>query len=928
MVFLSRASILVVAMSASLCGCDRGADSASEIARARSDFDKRDYPSASVGLRALLQREPNSAEGRFAFGRTLLAMGEPASAAVELKKALELRHPAEVVMPLLAQALSRSGQYRVLLELPPNAVAPGSTAEYSLNIAQAEALAVLGKRGDAEALIAKVLTQSPNYAPAILYRSRLLADAGKIDVAIESVQRILKDSPADVEALRLAGDLSAVGKRDQKAAVSFYQLAVDAAPDDALARSALIYGLVQQHRFGDAEKQFEQFSAKHPTNPQTRFFGALFAFLKGRHERCAELLQPLLQRAPDNVSLLQLAGANATAAGSLVSAETYLSKALKLAPASEQARGMLARVYMRNGIPLKAVEILQPLLETPEPAAGALSLAGEAQLAAGNISLAQTLFAKAIKRSPQDTVIRVGQARAALAAGQEADALSELVAIANNDPGIEADMILIGTQMDKGDWTAAVKSAEALQKKRPSAAFAANLRAEIALRTGDRTQSRAFFEQAAKLGPDFFPAAAGLASLDIDGGNITAGRKRLADFIAAHPRHSSALLALAETYPNEPPTRTERLKAFQAAVDAAPDDARAREALISQIIAVRDFPKALAAARDAAARFPQNISILAQLAQTQFLSGDTQQAISTISKWIGIAPKSPAPHVRMAELWLVSRDYDAARAAFLKAQALQPDSTEIAIGLIKTDIAARHLDKALLAASDFERRHPASAAGAVMSGDVHVVAKNTDAGIAAYRRAISKSDANVSHWDKLMRALLLAGKTDAADEVVRQWLVGHPRDVALPFVAGQLAMDRQDWAASAKHFRTVLGQRPEDAAALNNLAWTLLQLKQQGAAEAALKATSLRPDVPHFFDTLAAVQAADGKLSQAIETQKAAVAKPGGQTPKLRLSLARLLIKAEKNAEAAAELEAIKATATGEDAAQAARLLSDLALRR
>jgi len=104
----------------------------------------------------------------------------------------------------------------------------------------------------------------------------------------------------------------------------------------------------------------------------------------------------------------------------------------------------------------------------------------------------------------------------------------------------------------------------------------------------------------------------------------------------------------------------------------------------------------------------------------------------------------------------------------------------------------------------------------------------------------------------------------------------------------------------------VLAVKPDHALSLNNVAWLLLQQKKPGALDHAERAVKAAPDQPALRDTLAQVLAAEGKLAQAVEMQKAAVAlRP--EDPGLRLNLAGFYTQANEKKLARAELERLAA---------------------
>src|SRR5687767_9198099 len=95
------ASLALAEMLALLAACG-GKDEPELMASAKQYIEKRDHKAAITELKNMLEKNPQSGEARFLLGQALLESGDPLGADVELKRALEYRHPESAVAPVRA----------------------------------------------------------------------------------------------------------------------------------------------------------------------------------------------------------------------------------------------------------------------------------------------------------------------------------------------------------------------------------------------------------------------------------------------------------------------------------------------------------------------------------------------------------------------------------------------------------------------------------------------------------------------------------------------------------------------------------------------------------------------------------------------------------------------------------------------------------
>lgn len=902
-----RMSKLLAAMvvAAVLAGC--GKESPDKlIASAKEYLAKNDSKAAIIQIKNALQVNPNLGEARFLLGDALLKSGDPASAEVELSKAIELEYNKDAAYPLLAKALLMQGKHRKLVDevTPAKVSAPTAKAEVLTAVAMAQS--ALGKPDLARTALDAALAADGEFADALLLQARQKAGSGDAQGALAIADRVLAKSPKNHEALRLKGDVQLVERKDADAALKSYREAVQAKPDYLLGYTSLMAVLIARQDMTEANTTLEQMKKIAPAHPQTRYFEAQLAYLNKDFKRARELSQQVLKASPDNARVLQLAGAVEFQLNALVQAEAYLSKAVQAAPDSASARRLLILTYLRNGQLQKALGVIPANLLAEGSDAELLSAAGQVYLQANDAKRAEQFFARAAKLDPQDARKRTSLAVAHMRTGQADSAFAELQDIAASDKGTTADLALISAYLSRREVDKALKAIDALEKKQPNEPMPANLRGLALMAKRDNAGARKSFEQALAINPAFLPAASSLAALDMGDKKPEEARKRFENVLAKDPRNVQALVALADLRSRTGATREELAELLNKAIAANSGEAPPRLLLIDFHLRAKEYKQALSAAQSAVAAVPDNADLLDALGRVQLASGDYNQALASFNKMVGLQPQSPMPYMRMAGVHMAEKKTDAAVQSLRKALEIQPDYLEAQRGLVSIYAGEKKYDDAIAVARTVQKQRPKESVGFVLEGDVAAAQKKPEQAVAVYRSALAQLPDTPELAVNLHASLLASGKTADADKLAAGWFKDHPKDAAFRQYLGDTAITRSDWATAEKHYLGVIQLQPNNAMALNNLAWVSTQLKKDGALAYAERANAIAPNQAAFMDTLATVLADKGDFDKAIATQERAM-KLQPDNPGLRLGLARIYVKAGKKEQAKKELDALAA---------------------
>jgi putative PEP-CTERM system TPR-repeat lipoprotein len=892
-------SVALVGAILALSGCSP-ADPNTLIASAKTYLAKGDANAATIQLKTLLQKNPNHAKARFLLGKSLLQVGEARAASAELQRALDLKYPSEEIAPLRARAMGAEGQFKKMVDQYASVQLPDKQAAADLKTSLAFAYLKLGNRAQTDASLKSALDAVPTFAQALLLQAHLHALSGNPDAGLELIERVLQANPKSVEAMQLKGDLMLMYKGEPAAAIESYRNALSIRKDLLHAHTSIISILFAKKDLQGARAQIDELRKVYPDHPQTKYLDALDALRRHDLVKAKTLAQQLLRSAPDYPRALHLAGTVEFELGSFGQAEKYLRQALQRMPDHRMARRLLVQTYLRSGQPAKALSALAPVIDGAKPDAISLSLAGEASLQSGDLASAANYFTRATKVDPKDARSATALALTQISGDSADAALAHLEDIAAADTGTVADLALISARFHRRELDGALKAVDALERKQPDKPLAAHLRGRIELERKDLEAARKSFERALAIDPAYFPATESLAAIDLASGKPKDARARYEKLLALESSNHKALLAIASLAAGMGESKEQVAELISRAVKLNPIEVAPRLALMELQLKHLDLKAALAAGQDAVAALPDSTQLLEALGRVQFLAGDHNQAISTFTKLATLMPQSPNPHLLLAEVYAARKNNDLAVQSLKRALVITPDSLQAQRTLVALELSAGRSQEALALAQSLQKQRTDDGIGHLFEGDIEASLKNFDGAANAYRVGLRKHK-SPELAVKLHSVLLSAGRKTEAQKFAAGWLKDSPKDIAFIFHLGDVALAQGDYPLAESLYMNVLQLKPDDAPALNNIAWLAFKQKKKNALMYAEKANALRPGQPVIMDTLAIALAEENQFDRAVTLQKKAI-ELQPQDPSLRLTLAKIYVKAGDKARAKDEL--------------------------
>lgn len=576
----------------------------------------------------------------------------------------------------------------------------------------------LGNLRTAEDSLRGVVSKAPGHDAARRALAAVQIRSGRADQALEVLEpafRRASDNPANLKAMGEA--YVALGQPAK--ATEYLDRATALGNNDVRGRIR-----VAQVRLaaGDAERalqELEALSASQPDN-QSADMALITALLQRREfDRALAAATAFEQKQPKNPAGPNSKGIVYLAKGDLANARANFNKALALDPEFATAAANLAQLEVFAGNPGEARKRYEELLKK-YPKNEQYLLALSQLMAAMNAAPAEVvavldraIAADRTSPRPHLALLRYLTSRKdwtrALAAAQAAQ-----TAIPNNPAVLEA---VASAQIAAGETNLGVQTMRQAVRLQPGAVEPLVRLAEVQVRTKDYDGALASLHSALTLQPNNLEIWSAVATTYVRAGRIEAGlgeAKKLkqnasraegwvveGDLLAAQRKWAEAVAAYKAASEKKPSTITiVKLQSAQMAANQPkdalatarrwlkehPEDQIVRMRLGQQLIALKDYPAAIAELKVAANAAPNNIEALNNLAWAMSEAGDPK-AVETAARAYALAPSSSA--ITNTYGWVLVQHGDVKRGVDLLRQAVQlsPDDPVmrlyLARGLIK-----------------------------------------------------------------------------------------------------------------------------------------------------------------------------------------------------------------------------------------------------
>ena len=896
------ASILAAALlAAALSACQDQRPPAALRAEAATMQQRGDFAAATVVLKNVTEAAPADPEARVLLAKVYLDRGDGISADKEIRMAIKLGTGSALTMPILARSLLLEGQFQKLLD----ETAKESVHQDPVLLAlRGDAWLALDQHAEARDVYQRLLGVHNEFIPALVGLGRMAYLEGDAAAAASYAARALAAGPDDTDALLFQGDLQRA-RNQPELALATYDRVLKLHPTHRSAHIEKAYLETSLGRFDAAQADLAAAKALTPSSVLVAYTQGLLDYSKGDDRAALESVQKVLRVAPEHMPTVLLAGAISQRLDSPYQAEHHLRHYLDKNPDSVLARKMLASTLLRTRHTPDALAVLGPALGDTQHDVQLLALAGETFMQARDFGKAEEYFGRASLLAPKQAQLRTSLALSKLGKGQQAAAISDLQAATKLDGGsLQAGAALVRTELGLRHVDQAFAAVEALERAQPASPAVVDLKGIVYIAKGDATRARASFERALTLDSAYFPAAENLAQLDLRQDRRADARTHLLAFLDKNKRSVAAMSVLASLSASENKSdEATRWLEQAAAVDPAAVGTAVN--LIAHYLRTGAHEKALTLARKLRIAHPDNPDLLDLLGRAQLSSGEVNNALSTYKTLAVTLPRSAAAQMQVAALELQTKNTVAAEDYLKSALAIQPDFPAAQLALAELHTRKGHFALAQMVAGQLQAKHPTASAGFQLEGDILMSQHRAAEALPLFEQAQARTPSN-ELVVKIVHALRVDGKADAAQRRLAGWLQAHPDDLRVLLYKAELLTADKQFKLAAEQLEALRARAPQNVVVLNNLAMAYLQADDGRAAQVAEQASALAPNEPMVLDTLGWILVEKGDTERGLTVlQRASAQAPDSREIKFHLAMG--LLKSGDKLAARKQLEALVA---------------------
>lgn len=679
----------------------------------------------------------------------------------------------------------------------------------------------LGNFGDAAGMLRRAVELQPNNVDATtkladLYLVASVQDASHQDQLLKEVQdlsgKLLQHDPKSYDGHRLRGQMALI-KRDAPGAITEFEQANAAKPDQADVVMAYFQALAATNRFPDAEKLARRLIEKDKSyapiydllyvqymrqNKPDQAEAILKEKIANNPKHAGYLIQLAqhylsLNRKDDMNAVIQKATDEKTFPdGRLLAGDFFFFRAKDYERAEEQYQAAikafpkdkaayekrLVELYSTTGRNTDANNLLATILKENPKDSDAVAMRAALMLTTGNreqINMAANDLQALVTKSPNNHLLRFNLARAMVAKGDvEAARLQLEEAIKLRPDFIVAREMLARIYMSKNDPQKALKAADDIIAQDHNNLAAHLTRSAALLSIGDRDKAHQELDYISKAYPQNVEARYQEGFLAWREKDFKKAEAVFGELNKSNPSDSRGLGGLTEALVAEGRIN-DAVKEAEKASAAAPTRSDLRLMVAKLYVRSDRYDDAIKIYTQLVDKDPKNTGLLFQLAEAQRRKGDLNGSMDTFRKCSQAAPNDTLCLTQLGMMLEGTGQREQAKPIWEQILKIQPDAPVALNNLAYTKAEEGvDLDQALTMAQRAVQKVPNSMDMADTLGWIYIKKNLSDDAVRVFSNLVQKDPKNPTFHYHYGMALLQKGDKPSAKRELETAMKDNP----------------------------------------------------------------------------------------------------------------------------------------------------------
>ncbi|MGB3726336.1 MAG: XrtA/PEP-CTERM system TPR-repeat protein PrsT [Glaciecola sp.] len=855
-----RNTLLALVVAAGLSGC---AEKTPEefVAEAQTFIEQGDNNAAVVALKNAIQKQPRNADYRFMLGRLYVEQKNFESAEKELSRALELGYAPSETIPLLSQALQRTGANVALADIDTANVELSPEQTLEVGFRKLQSLMQLNKTLEAKSLITDLLIINADTVYADLVQGYRLVQDRQFEEALTLAKAAYEQAPENRDVLNFTARLYMINNMPSEAA-NIYEDYIKVAPEDLESKFSLASMLVEQREVARAEVYIDELLAISQSNPLLNQLKGVVRAADEDYENAKLYSEKAIAAGRPDPTLRLVAGLSSYQLNDFEAAVGHLSLIASLLPDNHPGLRILAASQLQANMGDDANEILGRINDVSQDDATLFSKAGYELIRSGNTQAAKQIIEQADKISESaEDLTRLGILKLSI---NDIEGLVDLESAVSKAPeSARAKTTLASAYLSTDQFDKAMALAKEWQQESSEDVEAYLLEAEVLMRQQKYAAAAEVLSTATNINDNSTLVDVSKIRLDLRMQNYDEALAKTTELLDKEPSNLSALASFVALQNQRGNSEAALQRVNKALVDA-PDNTSIKLLNARVNLAFNKLPEAISALStitpDRSAPMPywplQGMALLRNNA--------VDEALSHYQTWASLYPNQQNSVVGQLVIHDAKREYEKG-AQVAQDYLSQRSSPEVNIMLSYFKVMSGDVESAKRIYDGIPSDYMAlpflrgvKARIAIREGRAAEVVEDA---LVAY-----DANKNTNNLVVLTSTLEAAGQRDAAFKAISSHVEARPNDMAAVMMLAerQLATKPADAIAS---YEKVLAVLPDNFVVLNNIAYLEMQAGNlERASEYGGRAYEMQPDNAATADTYAQILIRQGKLEDAVKT--------------------------------------------------------------